>query len=319
MSQSIQCPLCELPDAEVSNDTSLGFTHYYKCNHCGAWGIDTTAEEIFKEAIQNPITRAKIRNFVSKIVYKRRDSIRVIDESELESILQSSLPTIAEQIDALIYFLGHDQTLGKTLEIQADKLYRKIGAVNLGSAQTLIDDLTDKNIIDGSQTITNGVCKIKLTVRGWERFEELQQKKENKTAFMAMSFAEDLGDFYQAISAAVAETGFVLFRLDDDDAVRSGSIDDRLKVSIKVSRFLIADLTYQNQGVYWEAGYAEGKDKKVILTCREDYFNATHFDKNHDFVIKWTAETLPEKMKVLKAMIRNEFFDEVRQDNILNF
>ena len=69
---------------------------------------------------------------------------------------------------------------------------------------------------------------------------------------------------------AVASAGFDLVRLDEDP--QAGSIDERLRVEIRKSRFLVADLTHGNPGAYWEAGFAEGLGKPVIYTCEKDDF-----------------------------------------------
>ena len=64
--------------------------------------------------------------------------------------------------------------------------------------------------------------------------------------------------------------GFDLFKSDDEP--RAGLIDDQLRVDIQSSDFLIADLTHDNLGAYWEAGYAEGLGKPVIYTCEQENF-----------------------------------------------
>ncbi len=107
----------------------------------------------------------------------------------------------------------------------------------------------------------------------------------------------------QAISTP---TGFVLHRLDDPDRARAGLIDDHLRVEIRISRFLIADLTDDNRGVYWEAGFAEGLGKPVIYTCEKSIFDSgkTHFDTNHQQTLKWEKDRLSAFEQDLKNMIR---------------
>ena len=80
---------------------------------------------------------------------------------------------------------------------------------------------------------------------------------------------------------AVRQAGFELIRLDDSPP--AGLIDDRLRVEIQSSDFLIADLTHDNLGAYWEVGYAEGLGKPVVYTCEKTKFDQeeTHFDTNH--------------------------------------
>jgi hypothetical protein len=103
---------------------------------------------------------------------------------------------------------------------------------------------------------------------------------------------------------AVKQTGFDLFKL--PDRPKAGLIDDRLRVEIQTSRFLIADLTHDNLGAYWEAGYAEGLGKPVIYTCEKSKFekDPPHFDTNHYLTVKWDGENPKEAAEELKATIR---------------
>jgi nucleoside 2-deoxyribosyltransferase len=85
-----------------------------------------------------------------------------------------------------------------------------------------------------------------------------------------------------------------------------------LRVEIRTSRFLIADLTHGNQGAYWEAGFAEGLGKPVIYTCEKSQFEIykTHFDTNHHLTVKWDKEQPEEFKKKLKDTIRATLPDE---------
>jgi len=123
---------------------------------------------------------------------------------------------------------------------------------------------------------------------------------------MAMKYGEEeldriVNDFFRD---AVKQTGFDLFLL--YERPKAGLIDNRLRVEIQTSRFLIADLTHKNPGAYWEAGYAEGLGKPVIYTCEQKKFKKfkTHFDTNHHLTILWDEKNPDEAAKQLKATIR---------------
>ncbi len=119
----------------------------------------------------------------------------------------------------------------------------------------------------------------------------------------------------KAFRPALRKTGFTLQRL--DDVPKAGLIDDKLRVEIRTSRFLIADLTHENGGAYWEAGFAEGLGKPVIYTCEKSKFDAskTHFDTNHHLTALWSADELSASEEVLKATIRATLHDDaVLQD-----
>jgi len=102
---------------------------------------------------------------------------------------------------------------------------------------------------------------------------------------------------------AVEEAGFHLKRIDDDPP--AGSIDNRMRVEIWMCRFVIADLTEENHGAYWEAGYAEGLGKPVIYTCEKKYWDdhRTHFDTNHQHTVLWDADDREKAKRDLIATI----------------
>ena len=62
-------------------------------------------------------------------------------------------------------------------------------------------------------------------------------------------------------------------------------LDDHIRLDIRNSRFVVADLTHGNQGVYWEAGFAEALGRPVFLLSRDG--ERVHFDLNHQRIIFW--------------------------------
>ena len=170
------------------------------------------------------------------------------------------------------------------------------------------------------ETVSTGIS-TKLSFKGWNRYEELKKgAASGTTAFLAIEFGnEDLDNIVEvSFRPAVAQAGFELRRLDDPEHQRAGLIDDRLRVEINAARFLISDLTHENNGSYWEAGYAEGLGKPVIYTCEKTTFEGrqggTHFDTNHHLHILWTEDTFVEVAKNLKACIRATI-PEAKQDD----
>ena len=161
---------------------------------------------------------------------------------------------------------------------------------------------------------------MQLTVNGWRRFEELRRgNSAGRVAFMAMPFGDkDLDDLFRVTFVpAVEKTGFKLKRLDENQP--AGLIDDRLRVEIRQSRFLISDLTHRNPGAYWEAGYAEGLGKHVIYTCRKDVFDndstKPHFDTNHHLTVVWDPSDLNSATTKLKSTIRATLPDEAKLED----
>ena len=174
----------------------------------------------------------------------------------------------------------------------------------------ILQHLFDIGLVSGvlSEALDEpGRAQATLSFEGWEYFEQLQHGEGTyRKAFMAMKFGvhtlnEILEDVFKP---AVKLTGFDLQIL--SDAPKAGLIDDRLRVEIQASDFIIADLTHNNLGAYWEAGYAEGLGKPVIYTCEKSKFDEekTHFDTNHHLTITWDTSNLQQAGEDLKATIR---------------
>ena len=134
---------------------------------------------------------------------------------------------------------------------------------------------------------------------------------------MAMQYNDPILDqkIFPKFKEATKEAGFDLVRL--DNAPRAGLIDEQLRVEIRRARFLVADLTHDNSGAYWEAGFAEGLDKPVIYTCEKGVFKSrgTHFDTNHFHTIQWDAADPLKAARELKATIRATLPDEARMED----
>jgi hypothetical protein len=72
-----------------------------------------------------------------------------------------------------------------------------------------------------------------------------------------------------AIEAAVTRAGYRPMRIDGHEYI--GGIMDEIIARIRESRFVVADLTHNRGGVYYEAGFAFGLGIPVIPTCRNDH------------------------------------------------
>ena len=230
-----------------------------------------------------------------------------IDTKILDAILNNNyLPSPAEQADNLILWLG-DNVEAPGVEVGVDPNRHKaiIGAINNNNFHFIVNSLIEDGfVLSQRNTVKRPVT---LSFKGWERYRNLEKGTlDSRKAFMAMPFGNDLIDmvYKDYFKVAVELTGFNLFKIDEKP--KAGSIDDRLRVEIRKSKFLIADLTDGNHGAYWEAGFAEGLGKPVIYTCERSYFksNGTHFDTNHLHTVIWEKDTLDDAAERLKITIR---------------
>lgn len=87
---------------------------------------------------------------------------------------------------------------------------------------------------------------------------------------------------------ACQESNNIAFFL--DQSAHSENIYNKMLENIRNCKFLIADLTTQNTGVYFEAGFAKALGKTVIFTCKKSDFDNIHFDVKQIQIIIWDDE-----------------------------
>ena len=299
------CPICRL---ELSREPKRDLQRralIYSCEGCGDFGLSDECLEdlssILRNDTQRLVARHKIREF-----FDRKKTAKNYLLNELEAIAKSSPPWPREMGDKLIYWLGENSTPGEFAVTEIEAMVARLCLKDRNALIVNLRWLADTNIIQQNNEIgTMGPKRHSLILlpKGWERHEELQRGVfDSKIAFMAMQFNDDQlnsvvrNHFFPAVKA----TGFDLKSLQDGQP--AGLIDDRLRVEIRNSRFLIADLSHHNNGAYWEAGYAEGLGKPVIYTCKEGV--PSHFDTNHHLTVFWNENDIGKACQKLKDTIR---------------
>lgn len=110
----------------------------------------------------------------------------------------------------------------------------------------------------------------------------------NKRVFIAMSFDSIMEKVREQIKKAVDDSGYIPVLI--DEAEYNNQIVPEIYKAIEESRFVIADLTKQRNGVYYEAGYAVGAGKELILCCEASERNVIHFDVAQINTILWKNE-----------------------------
>lgn len=129
---------------------------------------------------------------------------------------------------------------------------------------------------------------------------------ERNKIFVAMWFNEKMEEYYLNRYKVVShENNYSCSRIDEKQY--DGSIIEQIKTEISNSAILIADLTGNRGGVYYEAGIAKGLSMcghpiRLILTCRSDYFhsdNKPHFDVSGDNIIIYSdVDDLKSKLDI---------------------
>jgi hypothetical protein len=133
-------------------------------------------------------------------------------------------------------------------------------------------------------------CSFSITPDGWNAVSALSHNVSSRKAFIAMSFGiTDRPQIEASIRAACKESGWEGFTIDNKEYV--GGISDEIIASINQSKFVIAEFTSNNHGVYYESGYAAGLGIPVIYVVKQAQLSepgGLHFDTRHINHIAWT-------------------------------
>ena len=198
---------------------------------------------------------------------------------------------VSESGEPIPFFL---KTIPKIGAPSAEFL-EQIGAPSAEFLEQLVEELCERGIIKMTRPNAGDVYKfagVNLTLDGWEQYEaEKRGGFAGNNGFLAMQFNEsDLEAFVREVVKPAVKEDLGYDLVDMRDVGKAGIIDNIMRIQIRDAKFVIADLTHDNNGAYWEAGYAEGLGKPVIYICEKEKFDTkkTHFDTNHCTTVPWS-------------------------------
>ena len=308
------CPICRT-EAVVED---MGDPHI-ECPNCGVFNMtkQARASQVGKNFTAE---EAAVLSHAIYQMQERQEGV-LLDDTNIKAILSSKkVPGHVEQADNLIRFIGREldrrRRPGGTIRRNYESLRAKVGSLHAADVQYIITELVSQ----GLASTVSAESPVGLTFDGWNRYRDITtQGSTARVAFMAMQYGEDELDkvFETCFRPAVEETGFELRRLDHHP--KAGLIDDIMRLEIRNSRFVLADLTHSNRGSYWESGFAEGLGKPVIYMCKKSVFDGEgdeekpHFDINHCHTVVWQENELEKCAAELKATIRVTLPGEAKQ------
>lgn len=137
--------------------------------------------------------------------------------------------------------------------------------------------------------------EVVVTPKGWTRYYQLTEGTPSmqNPAFLAMWFggkerSSEMSALYEsALAPAVREAGFKVRRADSDQ--HNNYVMNQIIGYIRTAPFVVAELTNQNLGVYYEAGYAAGLGISVIPCCPTSESEKVHFDIQQVSQIRWES------------------------------
>ena len=133
----------------------------------------------------------------------------------------------------------------------------------------------------------------RLTFNGWQHIAKLQQEKNiERQGFIAMSFDKEVEYIQDIFKQAIRVAGYEPQIIKDKE--HNNYIMPEIFYEIEKSKFVVVDITKQNYGAYYEAGYAQALGKEVIVCCKKEVFDnpdtKPHFDIAQKSMILWKDE-----------------------------
>ena len=321
MNQKIRCPVCL--NSEGGSCTPFFHSSTFTCEICGHYRTDgELCLQVQAGAIDvghwelTPVQRAvlshRIRTKTAEGPKTESDLFKISADLLDKLRTDATLPSPATQAANLIRFVGDSVSrTGEPIPQLPVHFHANIGALTRESAVRLMGELEEQGSIKSLDTATFGHFEptvIDLTLDGWELYEAQKRSNvESNYGFIAMEFGDDaLDSFVDEIVKPAVETAFGNKLVDMRDVATAGIIDNIMRMRIREARFVIADLTHDNQGAYWEAGYAEGLGKPVIYICNRTKFDSegTHFDTNHCTTVLWSRDDDEGFRQQLTATLR---------------
>jgi hypothetical protein len=331
VNNSVTCPVCKNTHAGPCHlNSTTGDRSRFSCAVCGVFELSGTAYAGPLDPERSTLTNLE-RLALSHNIRRQTDTesaVPLIMSDWLDDFRKSaSLPTPALQAANAIRWIGDKVRRNlEELEELPDHFFASIGSSSPQQANLIVQQLRQRGWVHAnngeelSKTSNIDFFAVDLTLAGWEQYAaENRGQLNGKYGFLALRFGDAILDPFVAkvIKPRIkAELNFDI--VDMRDVSQAGVIDNIMRAQIRDAAFVLVDLTHDNPGAYWEAGYAEGLGKPVIYLCERSKFDRakTHFDTNHCTTIIWHVDEPDDFVKQAVSTIRrslNLFAQETRR------
>lgn len=284
-------------------ESNGGENKIYKCKGCGNYYISDNFR-LMSRKFESEIINNLYSKFATFLYYNKKEHlvyfigeekdyqkyIKNHKDSQMillsKEIVDNWYPkTFAEKIDKILMRIYEDTNYLGNEVVYEDKDILKLFFVknfyknnskeimNLleeNEVKYIVEYLINCNYIHAELKPFCNSTTIKLSIilkpKGLARVEELQKNNiNNKDVFIAMKFGKDTKLLRGKIKEGIKKAGYIPKIMDEIE--HNHQIVPEMLYTIRNSRFVIAELSDDNNGAYYEAGYALGVGKEVIHIC----------------------------------------------------
>ena len=274
-----------------------------ECPRCG--NFEVAGLPLLKISI--PQMEKKDRMRLSGWIRTKCPTGFVVTSENIEDILQAlpSYKVSEQQLLLLRHLEGLTSHPGNPVKVNLDDDFTVIWALNGDELLFHLEELAQRGFVKNDcRLVKQRVVRSKVVTGGWAFLEDHPTLADvGNQVFVAMSFSTRMRPaFSDGIKPALTKAGYRAYRVDREPHIQR--IDAKIEHEIRNSAFVVADVTEQKQGVYYEAGFAKGLGLPVIWTVNEKEKDGLHFDTRQYSHIIWTDEAdLQERLYYLASVL----------------
>lgn len=305
-----ECPICE----KVHNVQETEFGKIYKCSNDKCYhlqedlftGQNDLTKERFLNAIYNYIEQYPFKpkngmNWYWKFYYEESENI--YEDECLVNVYQlmKNYPfQVVDRIDRIMFNiskvfpkLSDTFSMAQAINEFPRLFYCESGDKN-SEIMSVFSALTKLNYVEKCDEESSGfLTDYRISIQGWKHISELNKNESIfNYGFIAMSFDSEVAYIERIFKRAIQESGFEPRIIKDKE--HNNYIMPEIFYEIQHSKFVVVDITRQNYGAYYEAGYAQALGKEVIVCCKKEIFDnpetKPHFDIAQKSMILWADE-----------------------------
>lgn len=305
-----ECPYCGA-EATIFKGDHLNDVNCPICGNYKYKGWPVTYGEQNKNEIASYLYYKKCEgNGINYIISDNEDDVRnpgvrVADLDEIISVYPSNF---AHRVNLILMGIAKEsEYMGDILQFEREELVSRLYIKRFDKdgnpfsvpqknvqVKIVLDYLEENQYIEynGNYEVIN----MFLTPRGWSRVDALQLKpSNNKNVFVSMAFNENTENIRKTLKKAIVQSGYSPEFI--DEIIHNKQIVPEMFRLIRECNFLILEISEPNYGAYYEAGYALGLGKEVIICCKKEIFTKDfgkdemhlkpHFDIAQKQILIW--------------------------------
>ena len=300
------CPLCDYQQLTQNQVSPVGdkAATWFDCPICGPFIVHSTV--LGRKSLTDDPT-IKDRRYLLSALARTTQTCPEIDLDRIKK-LRDGIPaekTIAEKIELVLRsFAERSKEIGQRVRYNSRAEYPTAWCRSPDEWQQIVAHLASRGLLavgnEGPGQPTGAV-----TIEGWQWLGE-RPKATGHRGFIAMSFDPSLESVSEAIHEGIRQAGYEPYRVKEDHYI--GGVMDQIIARIRESLFVVADLTKNRGGVYYEAGFAEGIGRRVFLLCEDKQLDPkdldrVHFDVAHLSILPWNKDALAKLTQELRDRI----------------